>query len=59
MMADIMESPKFLSLALKAQSKMGASRRQGDSEYTEGLFCVLDMLDMLGKELDEEQEKGE
>lgn len=52
-MSGLTQDPKFLALAMQAQTKMGKSMHQGDSDYTSGLFCVLDMLDMLGSEIDD------
>lgn len=52
-MGSVTTSPRFLSLALRLQRNMEASRHRGDSEFIAGTFNALDMLDMLDAELNQ------
>ena len=48
---DCTADPRFLALALKAQSAFGKSTRMDDSANLEGRFAVLDMLDILDEHM--------
>jgi hypothetical protein len=53
----ILTSPRFLALALKAQSNMAGALYTGDPSHISGTFLMLDMLDMLDEDMKKEKSK--
>ena len=51
-MSDVIVNPRFLALAIKAQASFSKASRM--DQALEGQFCVHDMLDMLGDDIDRE-----
>ncbi|MEP5769113.1 hypothetical protein [Nisaea sp.] len=51
-MRNLVLDPDFLRLALKAQDNLRKAHRMDDANGLEAQFCVHDMLDMLGAEID-------
>ena len=51
---NILTSAKFLRLTQQAQKHYSQARHVEDDHAISGLFCVSDMLDILGKEIDAE-----
>lgn len=52
---NILTSAKFLRLTQQAQKHYSQARHVEDDHAISGLFCVSDMLDILGKEIDAEK----
>lgn len=53
-MSDIL-SPRLLHLAMEAQQSFGKATNMQTPEAIKGMFCVHDMLDILGKSFDAKQ----
>ena len=51
--------PRILTLAMKAQAEFSKARRMDDRHGVSGQFCVNDMLDILGRELDAARDRRE
>lgn len=58
-MDDVTRHPTFLALAMKAQNNLSRCRSRHDSEFTTAQFCIHDMLDMLGAEIDRQKDQAD
>jgi len=57
MTGNIMLSPRLIALAKEAQKSFGEAIYMRDESFTKGQMLALDMLDILGKQIDKDKAK--